>query len=148
LLVAAEGFALQPRLAVSDLAREADVIVKAKVEDIHTAPTRDGATLTTLVTLAVEEVWKGAPARQITVAVRGGTAGDIAQGDSGEPRFTSGERAVLFLKAKSERYAIVARRQGKFTILIGIEGQEVAQDITGVRHDIGQLRAEVRAAGR
>jgi hypothetical protein len=148
LLAAAEVFALQPRLEVAELAREADVIVKAQVTDIQTQPARGGGNLTTLVTVAVEEAWKGAPAGQITIAVQGGVAGDVAQGVSGELRFSPGERSILFLKTKGDRYTVVGRRQGKLIIKTGADGHEAAQDLTGAMKDIGRLRAAVKAAGR
>ena len=147
MLAAAEVFAVQPKLEIAELTHEADVIVEAKVTDIQTRPARAGA-LTTLVTLAVEEAWKGAPAGQITVAVQGGVAGDVAQAVSGEPRFSPGERAILFLKAKGDRYTIVGGRQGKLIIKTGADGHEAAEDITGAMKDIGHLRAEAKAAGR
>ena len=148
LLLAAEAFALEQKLTVAELARDADVIVKGNVTDIQTRPGRDRDDLTTLVTVAVEEAWKGAPAGQITVAVQGGIAGDVVQAVSGEPRFSRGERVILFLKATGDRYTIVGRRQGKFIVKTGRDGREAAQDLTGAVKDIAQLRAEVKAAGR
>jgi hypothetical protein len=148
LLVGAQAFGLEQKLTVAELAREADIIVKAKITNIQTQPARGGGNLTTLVTVAVEEAWKGAPAGQITIAVQGGVAGDVAQAVSGEPRFSVGERAILFLKTKGDRYTVVGRRQGKLIIKTDSDGRETAEDFTGIKQDIGQLHAEVKAAGR
>ena len=144
-LFAAAASASEQKLAVEELAREADLIVKAGVVDIKTAP-RGNGNLTTLVTLAVEESWKGSPpGPQVTVSVRGGSAGAVAQAVSGEPRFSPGERTIVFLKAKRGSYIVVGGRQGHFAVKIETDGKEVAQDITGGRRPVDNFRAEVEA---
>lgn len=146
LAVADVAFSSQPRLTLEHLARAADLIVKTEVKDIQTSRSRGN--LTTLVTLAVEEGWKGMAPGQVTVAVAGGVAGDVAQAASGEPRFSPGERNILFLKARGDHYTIVGGRQGKFAVKTDTDGKETAQDLTGLRRDVQQLRAEIEAAGR
>jgi hypothetical protein len=146
LLAAAAAVSSQQRLTVEQLARGADLIVKTEVKDIQTSHSRGN--LTTLVTLAIEERWKGTAPGQVTVAVAGGVAGDVAQAVSGEPRFSVGERNVLFLKARGDHYTIMGGRQGKFAVKTDGPGKETAQDLTGSRRDVQQLRAEIEAAGR
>ena len=147
-LYAVAASASEQKLAVTELAREADLIVKARVVDIKMAP-RGHGNLTTLVTLAVDESWKGAAPPQMTVAVRGGSAGGIAQAVSGEPRFSPNERTIVFLKSADGSYTVVGRRQGKFAVITEADGTEVAQGITGAWRAVDNLRAEIRsAAGR
>jgi hypothetical protein len=144
-LIAAAGLASERRLSLDELAREADLIVKASVVDIKTAARGNGI-LTTLVTLAVEESWKGSPpGPQVTVSVRGGSAGAVAQAVSGEPRFSPGERTIVFLKAKRSSYTVVGGRQGYFAVKSETDGKEVAQDITGDRRAVDNFRAQVEA---
>ncbi len=146
LAAAAAAIASQSRLTIEDLARGADLIVKTEVKDIQASHSRGN--LTTLVTLAVEERWKGTAPPRVIVAVAGGVAGDVAQAVSGEPRFSVGERNVLFLKARGDHYTIVGGRQGKFAVKTDAPGKETAQDLTGARKEMRQLRAEIEAAGR
>lgn len=146
-LFAAAAFASEQKLSVADLAREADLIVKARVVDIKTE-SRGAGQLETLVTLAVEEVWKGTAPPQVTVTVRGGAAGGIAQAVSGEARFLPGEQIIVFLKAKGSSYRVVGGRQGKLVIKIqtdGKDGKEVVQDITGARYVLDKFQTEIQS---
>ena len=140
-----EASASEQKLARDELARAADLIVKARVVDIKTA-TRGGGNLTTTVTLGIEEVWKGAPSGpQVIVSVRGGSAGGIAQAVSGEARFAPDERTIVFLKASGGHYTVVGGRQGKLAVKIEADGREVAQAITGARSTVDNLRAEIQS---
>jgi hypothetical protein len=146
LLFVAAAIASEQKLALEELARAADLIVKARVIDIKSASS-GGGNLTTLVTLSVEEVWKGAPpGSQVIVSVRGGSAGGVAQAVSGEARFAPAERTIVFLKASRAHYTVVGGRQGKWAIKSEGDGKEVAQDITGIQRPVDNLRAEVTAA--
>jgi hypothetical protein len=145
---AAAAAASEQKLAIEELAREADLIVKARVVDIKTVSRRVGGNLTTLVELAVEEAWKGSPpGPQVTVSIRGGAAGGVAEAVSGEPRFSANERTVVFLKSADGTYTVVGRRQGKFGVKTEADGHEVAQGLTGTQRAVDNFRAEVEAAG-
>jgi hypothetical protein len=143
----ASASASEQKLALDELTRAADLIVKARVVDITTL-SRDGGNLTTLVTLAVEETWKGSPPEpQLTISIRGGAAGGIAQAVSGEPRFSSGERTLVFLKAAGTKFTVVGRRQGKFVVTTDAEGKDTVKDITGTTWSVDILRSELKNVG-
>lgn len=67
------------------------------------------------VELTVVESWKGAPApaTRVTVVQSGGTVGDVTMVVSGMPRFSPGERALVFLHGPPERASVVGMAQGK-----------------------------------
>ena len=81
-----------------NLARAADAIVVATVEDLETVATRDGE-IATLVTLDVEREVKGDVGRHVTLKQPGGRLGGRTLWIAGSPRFALGERQLLFLTA-------------------------------------------------
>src|SRR3989442_249999 len=83
------------------LARAADAIVIGTVEQIETVAGADG-TISTLVTLDVEEALKGHVERRLTLKQPGGSIGGRALWIAGGPRFRTGERQLLFLSAAAD----------------------------------------------
>jgi hypothetical protein len=80
------------------LARAADAIVVGTVTNLESVATRDGA-ISTLVTVEVEREYKGRVGRVVTLRQPGGRVGDRGLWIAGSPRFTRGERQLLFLSA-------------------------------------------------
>jgi hypothetical protein len=91
------------RIAVVDV-----VSVSASWNDRHDR-------ISTAVELTVVDCWKGAlPAgAHLTVRQPGGTVGDITTTVDGMPRFSPGERALVFLRGPTDRASVVGLTQGK-----------------------------------
>lgn len=83
------------------LTRSADAIVIATVAHIETVAGRDGA-ISTLVTLEVEERYKGHVPPVVTLKEPGGRLGDRQLWVAGSPRFARGERQLVFLSARRD----------------------------------------------
>src|SRR5437899_275361 len=98
------------------LARAADAIVIGTVEQIETVAGGDG-TISTLVTLDVEEAVKGHVERRLTLKQPGGSIGGRALWIAGGPRFRTGERQLLFLSAAADGTArTTALGMGQFVL--------------------------------
>ena len=98
------------------LARAADAIVIGTVEHIETVAGSDG-TISTLITLHVEESVKGQVERRLTLKEPGGTIGGRTLWIAGAPRFRTGERQLLFLSAAADGTArTTALGMGQFVL--------------------------------
>jgi matrixin/thrombospondin type 3 repeat protein len=80
------------------LARSADAIVVGTIARLETVADRAGA-ISTLVTVDVEHVYKGHVAGALTLKQPGGRIGDRMLWIAGSPRFTQGQRQLLFVSA-------------------------------------------------
>lgn len=119
-------------VAMSDaaLARQADAIVTAVVEDLESVGTPDGA-ISTLVTLYVERSWKGSPPRRLVLKQPGGQLPERGLWIAGSPEFRRGQRALLFLSAHRDGTArTTALGLGQFVI----EHDDVTGETMAVRH--------------
>lgn len=69
----------------------------------------------TSIELTVVDCWKGGlPAgAHLTLRQPGGTVGDITTSVDGMPRFSPGERTVVFLRGAADRQTVVGLTQGK-----------------------------------
>src|SRR5256885_3996387 len=83
------------------LVRAADAIVIGTIAQIETVAGADG-TISTLVTLDVEETMKGHVERRLALREPGGRIGDRTLWIAGAPRFRTGERQPLFLPAAAD----------------------------------------------
>jgi hypothetical protein len=105
------------KLSFDRLIREADVIVRGRIEKLKSQEAAGGGAITTVVTVSVEKQFKGAQVSSINIKQPGGSIGDIAQGVPGSPEFSSDEDVFLFLKRKGRgTFEIVGEKQGKFTV--------------------------------
>jgi hypothetical protein len=97
------------------LVERADAIAVVDVARADAAWDEAGERIVTTVELVVVESWKGAmePAARVRVLQPGGTAGDVTMTVFGMPRFSAGERALVFLRGGRERAALVGMTQGK-----------------------------------
>jgi len=96
----------------------ADTIAVVDVESVRAAWDARHERIVTTVELIVVESWKGAaaPAARVVVAQPGGTVDDITMTVFGMPRFSPGERALVFLHGPTERAGVVGLAQGKRTM--------------------------------
>jgi hypothetical protein len=97
------------------LTRAADAIMVGTVERIETVGA--GGTIDTLVTLAVEDVYKGTLGRRVTLKQPGGSLGGRVLWIAGSPRFRVGERQLVFLSAHRDGSArTTAFGMGQFSL--------------------------------
>src|SRR3989442_1611368 len=98
------------------LVRAADAIVIGTIAQIETVAGADG-TISTLVTLDVEETMKGDVERRLTLKEPGGRIGGRTLWIAGAPRFRTGERQLLFLSAAADGTAhTTALGMGQFVL--------------------------------
>ena len=93
----------------------ADRIAVVDVVSVSAAWNERHDRISTSIELTVVDCWKGAlPAgARLTVRQPGGTVGDITTTVDGMPRFSPGERALVFLRGPTARSAVVGLTQGK-----------------------------------
>jgi Matrixin/Thrombospondin type 3 repeat len=99
------------------LARAADAIVVGTVRRLESVATRDGA-ISTLVSIDVEREYKGRVGSEVTLRQPGGQVGGRRLWLAGSPRFTVGERQLLFLSAHHDGTArTTALGLGQFVLV-------------------------------
>jgi hypothetical protein len=96
---------------LAELAGAAEQIVVGDVLSVESAWDENHRTIHTAVSVGVQESWKGTTPSGGRVSIRqlGGTVGDIEMSVHGMARFSTGERALLFL----EHGRVVGMGQGK-----------------------------------
>jgi hypothetical protein len=136
------------KLSLEQLVRQADLIVKARVQEISAQQPPDPSTLATVVALDVEEQWKGPKTSQVTLKQPGGSAGEITQRVMGLPEFSVGEEVILFLKKQPDgRYATVGGKQGKFTIKTDPRsGKEMVEDLAARKQELREFLSRLKEA--
>jgi hypothetical protein len=87
-------------LDLAELARDAEQVVVADVVSLHAAWDGVHRNIYTTIEVVVQESWKGAVPGdgRITIRQPGGTVGEIEMTVVGMPRFSAGERTLLFLR--------------------------------------------------
>jgi hypothetical protein len=97
------------------MVERADDIAVVDVASVRAAWDAGHERIVTTVELVVVESWKGAvaPAARVVVAQAGGTVGDVTMTVFGMPRFSPGERALVFLHGPTDRARVVGLAQGK-----------------------------------
>jgi hypothetical protein len=121
------------KLSFDRLTREADVVVRGRVENMKNRQAAGGGWITTVVTVSVEKQFKGSQLSSINIEQPGGSMGDIVQSVPGLPKFSSGEDVVLFLKRqRGGAFKLVGGKQGKFTVKTQPESNNwVVEDFAG-----------------
>jgi hypothetical protein len=99
------------------LVRTADAIVIGAVEHVEGVASADGA-IRTLVTVSVERTLKGRVDRTVTLRLPGGSVNGRGFWIPGSPRFTVGERQLLFLSVHPDGTArTTALGMGQFSLV-------------------------------
>ncbi len=140
LMGSSAGATVMVEVPLEDMARDAAVIVRARV--VHTGTQmvmRDGSfDPYTVTTLQVLEGIKGAgEAEQLLVRELGGTYRGGGMWIDGTPRYALGEEVVVFLEhdpIDATYFRTYAMSQGKFVVLHGLPGvpAAVARDTRAV----------------
>jgi hypothetical protein len=100
------------------LVKRADQISVVDVVSVKAGWNEDHDRIVTTVDLAVVDCWKGSatPASHLQVVQPGGSADGLTMRVDGLPRFSPGERALVFLRFPREtpgRASVVGMAQGK-----------------------------------
>lgn len=112
---------------VEQLAREADAVLRGRVERLESRWAADGRHIQTLVTLRTGRVLRGAAADRVVLRVAGGEVGEVGQRVDAAPLFEEGEEAVVFLRREARgTFLVQGMAQGKFRV----EGGEARPDVS------------------
>jgi hypothetical protein len=102
-------------LDLETMVARADHVAVVDVGAVSAAWDAKHERILTTIDLAVVESWKGplAPAAHVRIVQPGGTVGDIQMTVYGMSHFTTGERALVFLRGAPEAANVVGMSQGK-----------------------------------
>jgi hypothetical protein len=84
-----------------------------------------GEVILTDVRIRVDETWKGAVEKEITVQLLGGRIGERWQYCPESPRFQRGEKVLLFARSWNQKLWTTGWLQGKYRLLETPNGLEV-----------------------
>ncbi len=133
--------ALARPTSVEELAREADAVVRGRVEARESRWSGDGMRITTRVTVRVGEVWRGSALQRVVVRVPGGVVGDVGQKVDAAPEFSDGEEVVVFLaRHPSGDFEVRGLALGKFRV----EGPRARPSLDGLDFAPGRVPAGER----
>lgn len=110
---------ISPRWSDDQLAQFSSAILSGRVVDITTGRDPQTRAIYTYVTLAVDDVIKGAIAeREVTLKQLGGQIGDEGLGVAGQAAFGQGEEVLVFLETRPRDGTLYtsALWQGKWTL--------------------------------
>jgi hypothetical protein len=97
------------------MVQQADHIAVVDVVSVSAAWDGNHEKILTTIDLAVVEAWKGpmTPATHVKVVQPGGTVGELTMVVFGMSRFSTGERALVFLQGAAQNAQVVGMSQGK-----------------------------------
>ena len=99
-------------MSLAELVTAADQIVVAKVVSVNAAWDPAHRKILSSIEVEIEESWKGAANGFVTIVQPGGTVGEIEMTVHGMPKFTVGERSLLFLQGRAH-FQVVGMSQGE-----------------------------------
>lgn len=125
---------------IGELAHEANLIIRGKVEALLPAEQESGEPATTVL-IAVHQAWKATAPSQVRVILPIGTHEGLRQQVPGVPSFHIGEDVIVFLVQLSPgQYEVLHGKQGKLTIVADPRGQRLmVQDVTGSLADLSEV---------
>lgn len=102
---------------LAELSKSAGAIVRGRIVSTRAEWTDGRRRIETIVTLAVDETYKGDLSGQVSFAVPGGVMGRYRSVTIGAPRFSSGDEVVLFLGVRPPSMPyVLGLGQGVFRI--------------------------------
>lgn len=107
-------------LSAAELDRRAETVVRGRVESLR-GEKLSGGLVQTVVTIAVDEVYRGRPGPRLEVVAPGGTVEGTTLHISGAPEFTVGAEVLVFANGRM----IVGFGQGAF----GVEGGQARRTL-------------------
>lgn len=104
-------------LGIAELATRAELVVLGTVGAVESQWNADRTLIETRVDVRVTATPRGEPRPDVSLWEPGGRVGTLAAEIAGTPRFSPGERVLLFLRrGRDGRLHVVERFQGKFSI--------------------------------
>lgn len=94
-------------LSFTELVRESSVVLHGRVADVRGQWTSDRRGIESLVVVEVVDYLKGALGEAVTIRVPGGQAGAFVNIIPGAPRFSEGDRVVLFLRTSGPSIPVI-----------------------------------------
>ena len=136
------------------LVSKASTIFVGDVMDVRSVweDTRDGRSIITLVTFRVSDVWKGSVGAVTQLEFLGGTIGETTMVVAGVPRFSVGQRDVLFVGGTARAISpLVAMMHGRMRVDRDTNGVERVTTFDGravvSTAELGPQRAASAPAG-
>ncbi len=141
-----------------ELVAEADGIYRARVAGVEArrvARPDGGSVIKTFVSLAIDRVLKGTAETGVTLEFLGGTIGDETLEVGGVPRFTVGEKGILFVQKNGRQFCPLVRLgHGSYRIerdsmgrdYITRDNRAPLRDVAEVELPLGESRAAVGTA--
>jgi hypothetical protein len=127
------------QLSLSDQARRADYIVRARVGDHHSAYVPDRGAILTWTTLRVTESIKGQAPATLTLRQMGGTADGQTMLVPGDAHLNAGDDVILFLRRNGDDVVLVSLGQSAY-IVHGTSAHRELEELTFAVWDQGQMK--------
>ncbi len=99
-------------MSLAELVTAADQIVVGRIVSVNAAWDPAHRKIFSTIEVKVEESWKGSANGLVTIVQPGGTVGEIEMTVHGMPKFTVGERSLLFLQGRA-RFQVVGMSEGE-----------------------------------
>lgn len=136
------------------LTREAEMIVVGRVGEQVSVHNSDRTLIVTQTTLTLEETIVGPSVSELTFVEHGGCVGDVCLAVPGLPRYTVGERVVVFLcragsghlrtcGAMQGRLALQTRTGGETRAIGAMAGKPVDEPLDDLRASVLVARKEL-----
>ena len=93
-----------------------DAVVVGRVVALDSYWTTNRDVILTDAEIVIEDIWKGSPPGRILVQTLGGAVGDVLLHVDGAAMFAPGERTVLFLERRADRWVPVGMHFGKLAV--------------------------------
>jgi hypothetical protein len=147
-IVAGPAFALTlVPVDFTEMVAGSQLIVHGRVIDVRAQMTAGRRTIQSLVTVAVVDAIKGAPAGEITFVVPGGQIGRYRRLVVGAPEFTAGPAVLLFLTARPPELPMpFGISQGVYRVSGGTVRADSLRHPLAVADFVRQVRSAVRGA--
>src|SRR5882757_6938761 len=133
-----------------ELVSRAEVIFQGTVTDVRSQWVGEGGQrhINSYVTFKVEDAIKGKPGAQITLQMLGGTVGSETMEVTDAPKFTVGDRDILFVENNGTQFvALVGIMHGRFHVQKDENGRDDVLTNDGAPlTDVNQLGKDKRAA--
>jgi hypothetical protein len=121
LLTAGAAFATTVvKMDLPVLVNKAESIVQGQVEQVYVQWDADRKLAFTYASVRVEDPLKGERRRTVLIRQVGGTVGSMTIHVAGMPRFSTGDRVIVFLKDQQDgTFQVLGLNQGKYEIVNG-----------------------------
>jgi hypothetical protein len=107
----------------TEMVASSQIIVHGRVTGVHAYETAGRRTIETLVTVQVEDAYKGGASQIVYFRVPGGQVGRYRRVMVAAPAFTRGDEVVLFLKGRPPGVPMpFGLTQGVYRVLRGANG--------------------------